>query len=153
MQKITDELTFIVQNFAEKFHDVPEAEFYAKPDPCKWSKIEILGHLIDSAQNNLRRFICVQYESEIPRIAYEQAAWVTANGYHAAKPEDIIHLWRLMNERVISVLNGMNEEHYSKLVNTAQDGVQHQHYSIFALADDYVSHMKHHVNQIICATP
>ena len=79
MQKITDELTFIIWKFAEKFRGLPEAAFYAKPDPYKWSKIEILGHLIDSAQNNLRRFICVQYESMMPWIVYQQDAWVTAN--------------------------------------------------------------------------
>ena len=59
----------------------------------------------------------------------------------------MIHLWRLMNERVISVLNAMNEEHYNKLVNTAKEGVQH--HSVFTLAEDYVKHLKHHLYQII----
>ena len=32
-------------------------EMSFKPDPHKWSKKEILGHLIDSAANNHQRFV------------------------------------------------------------------------------------------------
>jgi hypothetical protein len=89
----------------------------------------------------------VQYECGIPWIVYQQDAWVTANQYQSANHEDMIHLWRLTNERIISVLNGMNEEHYHKLVNTGKEGVQQD--SIFTLAEGYVQHLKHHLYQIV----
>jgi len=50
-----------------------------KPSPSKWSKKELIGHLIDSAHNNLRRFIVAQYE-EKPLIKYAQDYWVLAAG-------------------------------------------------------------------------
>ena len=35
------------------------------PSPSKWSKKEILGHLIDSAANNHQRFMRLQLQPEI----------------------------------------------------------------------------------------
>jgi hypothetical protein len=147
MQKIIDELTFIVREYHGEMMAIPQSVFYDKPNPLKWSKLEVLGHLIDSAQNNLRRFICAQYESVPPWIVYHQDVWVAANDYQSAIPEDMVQLWRLMNERVIGVLKTMDEKHYTRLVNTGKDTVQY--HSVFALAGDYVKHMKHHLNQIM----
>ena len=77
MQIIIQELRHLVDEFSQKINALPDSELYAKPIPTKWSKIEILGHLVDSAQNNLRRFICGQYESIPPLIVYDQDFWVT----------------------------------------------------------------------------
>jgi len=147
MQKIIDELTLIVRDYHGKMIEIPSSVFYDKPNSLKWSKLEILGHLIDSAQNNLRRFICAQYESVPPWIVYHQDIWVAANDYQSAIREELVQLWRLMNERVISVLKTMDEKYYTRLVNTGKDTVQY--HSVLALADDYVQHMKHHLNQIM----
>jgi DinB superfamily len=60
MKSVTTELITIITDFSNRIAEIPEAEFSAKPNPTKWSKKEVLGHLIDSAENNLRRFICGQ---------------------------------------------------------------------------------------------
>ena len=138
---------YLMDILPEKLGQISEADFSAKPSPEKWSKKQILGHLIDSAQNNLRRFICAQYESVPPWIVYHQDIWVAANDYQSAIREELVQLWRLMNERVISVLKTMDEKYYTRLVNTGKDTVQY--HSVLALADDYVQHMKHHLNQIM----
>ena len=75
---------------------IPELDWSAKPDPTKWSKKEVLGHLIDSAQNNLRRLIVTQYQPN-DKIIYEQNKWVEANQYQTMSTRDIIDLWRLLN--------------------------------------------------------
>ena len=46
---------------------IPEQDFTHKSAPEKWSKKEILGHLIDSATNNHQRFIRAQFEN-VPSI-------------------------------------------------------------------------------------
>ena len=61
MKNVTLELRDIVSAFTAKISAIPEKEFSAKPLANKWSQKEVLGHLIDSAQNNLRRFITGQY--------------------------------------------------------------------------------------------
>jgi hypothetical protein len=141
------ELQQIILEYTPKISAIPEEEFAAKPLPHKWSKKEVLGHLIDSAQNNLRRFICGQYEESPPHIVYEQDFWVAANGYAHANKEDMIQLWCLINERICSVLDTMPSANYSRTCNTSKESLQLR--SLEWLAEDYVKHMKHHINQII----
>jgi hypothetical protein len=143
MKDTTQELRKIVDAYTAKLTDIPEKEFLSKPLPHKWSKIEVLGHLIDSAQNNLRRFICAQYESEPPLIVYQQDFWVASNQYQQMKKEDVIALWRLLNLRIWAVLENMPPANYNKQCNT---GSLH---TIEWIAGDYVKHLKHHMNQII----
>jgi hypothetical protein len=51
MNATITELLSIINTYSEHFQSFSETEFSAKPNPAKWSKKEVLGHLIDSAQN------------------------------------------------------------------------------------------------------
>jgi len=147
MESVTTELRGIIREFTEKFSRISEAEFSAKPLPKKWSKKEVLGHLADSGQNNLRRFICGQYEQTSPHIVYDQDFWVAANGYQQASQQDVIAYWKLVNERICSVLTAMPKENYSRTCDTGKQ--TEQLHTLEWLAVDYVKHLKHHLNQII----
>jgi hypothetical protein len=147
MQIIIQELRDLIQTYSEKIAAISGPDFYAKPLPTKWSKVEVLGHLIDSSQNNLRRFICGQYESTPPRIIYDQDFWVSSNNYKEAKKESIIQLWKLLNERICDILETMPPSNYEKECNTGKDIEQLR--TLQWLAEDYVKHLKHHLNQII----
>lgn len=147
MKKTIQELDQIIKAYSKKISAIPESEFSAKPLPHKWSKKEVLGHLIDSAQNNLRRFICGQYESTPPKIIYAQNHWVTSNNYVATDTKEVIALWELMNKRIISVLGQMPSSAYAMTCDTGDTDSQLR--SLEWLATDYVRHLKHHLNQII----
>lgn len=146
MKETIDDLTSILTVYSGRMNALDESDFSRKSQAAKWSKKEIVGHLIDSAHNNLRRFISGQYE-RTPTIIYDQDFWVTANGYQTYTKEDIIKLWRLVNEQIIHVLENMPEENYRKECNTSKNGTAT--HSLEWLAHDYVKHMKHHINQII----
>lgn len=150
MKAIVDELNAVVNSITEKLGRMSESELAAKPLPNKWSKKEVLGHLIDSAHSNLRRFVVGQYESAPPHIIYEQDFWVTANGYQQESPANLIVLWRLINQRIAAVLVEMPKEKYSNLCNTGKGEVSLR--ALDWLAADYVKHMKHHINQILPET-
>ncbi len=149
MESIIKELNEIVVLCSHKFNQISEQDFSAKPNPSKWSWKEVVGHLIDSAQNNLRRFIVGQYEVE-PNIIYEQEFWVKSNRYQQAKKEDVILLWKLVNQQISSVLASMPKENYSRLCNTGRETPNLK--SIEWLASDYVQHLKHHINQVIAGS-
>ena len=147
MKNTIDELAGIIDSFSRKLHDIPANDFSAKPLPHKWSKKEVLGHLIDSAQNNLRRFICGQYESQPPRIRYDQDFWVAANGYQQMSREDVIVLWEQLNRRIAAVLANMPVENFSKACDSGREAPEL--HTLKWLAEDYVKHLKHHLNQIV----
>jgi hypothetical protein len=147
MKNTIAELNSLVESFAAKINAIPEAEFSAKPLPKKWSKKEVLGHLIDSGQNNLRRFIVGQYEATPPKIVYEQDFWVASNGYQKMDKDAVIRLWKLVNQQIATTLQHMPGENYGKKCDTGRNEVNLK--TLEWLADDYVKHMKHHLNQII----
>ena len=147
MKKTIEELDQIIGEYARKIGAIPETDFSAKPLSNKWSKKEAVGHLIDSAQSNMRRFICGQYESSPPKIVYDQDRWVASNNYLQMDSKEIIEFWRLINKRIIAVLSQMPASNYSLNCDTGKTEVKL--HSLEWLADDYVKHMKHHLNQVI----
>jgi hypothetical protein len=147
MQIIIHELLSVVREYRDKIQNISDSDFTKKPLPNKWSKIEVLGHLVDSAHNNLRRFVCGQYESEPPKIVYDQDFWVVANDYSNLKKADVLQLWTLLNERIANVLRAMPKTNYTKQCDTGKGSVQLR--SLEWLAADYLKHMKHHLNQIL----
>lgn len=147
MQNVILELRIIINEFPSKLQSISDSAFAVKPHPHQWSKQEILGHLIDSASNNLRRFICGQYEPEPPHVVYNQDFWVYANQYQQAKPADLITLWKLLNERVLAVWQQMPEEHYANVCDTGRQ--TSSLHTMEWLARDYVRHLKHHLNHLV----
>jgi len=143
MEKVVQELRELMIDFSVRLAEIPDADFSAKPQPHKWSKKEIVGHLIDSAQTNLRRFICAQYETIPSKIVYEQDFWVAANQYQNRPAESVIALWKLINTQIILVLASMPKDKYE-----AQSETNELH-TLAWLAEDYVRHMKHHLEQIV----
>lgn len=147
MKQTIHELTEIISEYSIKIGAIPEKEFSMKSSPERWSKKEVLGHLIDSAQNNLRRFICGQYETTPQKIVYSQNDWVGLNGYQQAESQEIIALWALLNKRIASILQQMPPSAYVKLSDTGKNAIET--HTLEFLAVDYVKHLKHHLNQII----
>ncbi|WP_369436042.1 hypothetical protein [Lysinibacillus fusiformis] len=63
MHNVIDNLTYWIMKVIEEFKLMSELEVSQRPLPEKWSK-KISGHLCDSANHNLERFIKVQYEKQ-----------------------------------------------------------------------------------------
>ncbi|MEP2667855.1 MAG: DinB family protein [Cyclobacteriaceae bacterium] len=147
MKEIVKELNEIVEIFAERIGNFSEADLSEKPLPNKWNKKEVVGHLVDSGQNNLRRFIVGQHTATPPKIVYDQEFWVMANDYQNMAGKDVIALWKLVNKQISNVLTTMESDKYLKTCDTSKEGEQLR--SLEWLADDYVKHLKHHLNQVI----
>ena len=97
-----NKLTAIVAEYPERFQGIAEDKFSFKPSPEKWSKKEILGHLIDSATNNHQRFIRAQFEDK-PEIYYDQDMWVQYNHYNDMPLSQLIHFWTAYNLQLIEL--------------------------------------------------
>jgi len=103
MQATIEHLQKITVNYSGRLSAIPEEAYCHKPGPGKWSKKEILGHLVDSAQNNIRRFLVAQYE-DTPVILYNQDKWVDLTNYQHYPTRDLLSLWILLNRHICRVL-------------------------------------------------
>lgn len=116
-----------------------------KPAPGKWSKKEILGHLVDSAQNNLRRLVVTQYQQN-DRIVYHQDEWVDYQGYQHAPTNEIVQLWVLLNRQLARTMRNVPEEKLGFVCNTGKTSPEL--HTLQFLAEDYVKHLRHHLAQM-----
>ena len=117
MQIIISQLEKIRTDYTPQLNHLNEEDFAHKPSPVKWSSKECLGHLIDSALNNARRFVVAQHEDK-PLIVYEQEKWVSASGYQNYPLRDWIDLWVLINKHVVIILKNIPEEYREREVQT-----------------------------------
>ncbi len=144
MQQTVEQLEAIVNEYSVKFLNLSEEELCFRPALDKWSKKEIIGHLIDSAQTNIRRFIVAQYQIN-PDIVYEQNYWVAAQNYQHYNAGDLINLWQLLNKHIVMVLLQMPEEKYQLKCKAGGTELV----TLEFIANDYIAHHLHHLKQIV----
>jgi hypothetical protein len=146
MESISALLSGVVEKHLPALRSVTAEEFNFKQSPSKWSKKEILGHLIDSAHNNIRRFIVAQYEDK-PKIVYNQDKWVALTSYQQYNLPDLIQLWWLLNKHICHILKNVPPDMAERESQTEEL------YSVKWLAQDYIKHLKHHLHQILNLEP
>jgi hypothetical protein len=125
---------------------VDEKAWEQKISPGKWSKKEILGHLLDSAYTNLRRFVVSQYE-ETPKIVYNQDKCVAISNYQQYPIRDLIELWHGVNKHIIIVWKNMPT---TVTQRTCETGEVH---TLEWLAADYNKHLAHHMHALLELEP
>ena len=146
MNAIAMELETAISQQLPLLHAIPRHEMLYKPSPSKWSKKETLGHIIDSAQNNIRRFVLTQYET-MPKITYNQDMWVSIAGYQGYDLPDLINLWWLLNKHICNILKDMPEEMAMRKCETGEI------HTLEWLATDYIKHLRHHMHQVVNLEP
>jgi hypothetical protein len=145
---IANELVGAVETASAKLKLLHETEVTLKPTPNKWSKKEILGHLMDSASNNHQRFIRAQMvdgDSEFAFPGYEQDDWVRRQDYNSKPWTELVELWRLFNRHVAHALRGIADDKLEKTHCRIGSG---EPVPLGFIAEDYLTHMKHHLAQL-----
>ncbi|SRR5881394_3101300 len=146
LESIALELDRIIDQHLSALQFIPEAKFLYKPSPTKWSKKEILGHVVDSAQSNIRRFIVAQYEEQ-PKIVYNQDKWVAITNYQQYSLPDLISLWYLVNKHMCHLLRNISPEMAGRKIQTEDL------HTVQWLAQDYIKHLLHHLHQVLELEP
>ena len=137
-------LEFLLECIPGLLGQLTEEGFTHRISPEKWSKKEILGHLIDSAANNHQRFVRAQFE-ESPFIRYDQHAWNKHGFYSKRKTADLIRFWTEYNRFLLELLRHMPQNAINKQCRTGETEIHRLEF----LIDDYVKHMENHLRQLI----
>ena len=138
-----DRLQHHVDTIPMQLRSFTSEEFSGKPAPDKWSKKQILGHLIDSATNNHHRFVRGQFEKN-PTILYEQDKWNAHSYYEKFSDAHLIAFWEIYNRHLIELIRNI-PPHLMQSQCTMDDGSTR---TLEWLFDDYVRHMENHLEQI-----
>ena len=141
---VAEELLRVVEAAAARLRAVSDAEAAEPSAPGKWSRKEILGHLIDSAANNHQRFVRAQEGAEYSGPRYEQEHWVGAQGYASSSWPELIEFWRLYNRHLARVIGRIPAE---RLGVSCRIGPA-EPVTLGFVVEDYLEHLKHHLRQI-----
>ncbi|CAM3485775.1 DinB family protein [Paenibacillus lupini] len=146
MTSVVTHLEKLIKAIPDKLKAWPEERMVTPRAVGKWSNLQILGHLCDSAINNLTRMIQAQSASEPLAITpYNQDKWVEAQRYADASVNEIITLWASLNSALIRVITAVPENLIRAKQIRLTSGEQH---TLEWLISDYLEHMKHHLHQI-----
>jgi hypothetical protein len=129
------------------------------PAPGKWSPREIIGHLIDSAQNNHGRFVRAQLADDLISPGYAQDDWVRVQGYNERDWSELVELWARYNinishvmARVPSDIAGRPRRKHNLHERAWKPVPADEPATLAYFMADYVGHIEHHLRQIWAAT-
>jgi hypothetical protein len=143
-EKPIQRLQYLCTTIPPLLSKIKEDNFSSKPSSDKWSKKEILGHLIDSATNNHQRFVRVQFE-HVPTISYDQIKWNSHTHYNQIDSKHLISFWAAYNLHLVELIKLIPKDNLTRECNIGRDTPV----TLQWLIDDYVRHLEHHLKQIV----
>src|ERR1700735_3012400 len=80
---------------------ISETEASVPEREGKWSAKQVIGHLTDSAVNNLGRIVRMQLEQDQHLPGYDQTSWVRVQRYDEREWPEVLGLWFALNEHIV----------------------------------------------------
>ncbi|MEO5682275.1 MAG: DinB family protein [Chitinophagaceae bacterium] len=140
------QLDHYIETLPERYGALSEEVMRQFSAPGKWSRLQVLGHLVDSAINNLKRFTDIQVSPQPYTVqAYQQNELVTINNYQDLPLAHVLLLWQLLNQQIIYIAANIPAEKLHYPVNPQYRNNEMK--TLAWLICDYVAHMEHHIKQ------
>lgn len=150
-----DDLRDVTLSAARRMRELSPEQAASPVAPGKWSPKQIIGHLIDSASNNHRRFVLAQLKDDLRFEGYAQDGWVDVQRYADRSWEDLLVLWEAFNLHMAQVMDAVPADvrlravtdHNLEAVSweTVRPG---EPVSLDFMMRDYTGHLRNHLRQI-----
>jgi hypothetical protein len=143
-QAVAHDLLQTIEAALPKLRAISEPDAERPRAAGKWSRKQIVGHLIDSAANNHHRFVRAQEGPMLSFPPYAQDHWVSSQHYQDRSWNDLVTLWHAYNRHLTHVIGRIAEDrrHVPCTIETNEP------VTLEFLASDYVEHLRHHLGQI-----
>jgi hypothetical protein len=145
MQKVIEKFERLLAENLDYFKTTAISILEEKISEEKWSKKEILGHLIDSSIHNLVRFTEINYSGKLYIYrTYNQNDLVKINQYQEMNIGELVQLWFSINNQILRLFKTVTEEALEYKIQLTDNST----IDLRFLMTDYVEHLEHHINQI-----
>jgi hypothetical protein len=141
--ELGERLTGVLRGAMPWLLTISEAEASVPEREAKWSGKQVIGHLTDSAVNNLARFVRMQIEPGVNLPGYLQMEWVSLQHYQEREWAEVLGLWFALNEHVAWMVAHVER---AKLSNKGV--VEGEPVTLGFVIADYVAHMEHHLRSM-----
>ena len=134
-----------IQQLKNQIHHISEEELALKTAPEKWSKKEILGHLIDSSKYFLNRCENIFSKSETFELTrFDQDALVKLYNYQAQDTYTLMILFQSLNSQILELIKNFTEDQLKKTLKFNDKTL-----TVENLIEGYLRHLDHHLTQIL----
>lgn len=108
----------------------------------KWSPQLVIGHLTDSATNNLARIVRLQISPE-PLPSYDADAWIALQHYAGREWKQVFDLWLALNRHLAWTIRQVPQHSLSNHGTVGGTVV-----SLGFVIEDYIAHLRHHLDPL-----
>lgn len=137
LERVTDEVSAATRTWSQ-------ADWQQRRAPGKWSRVEIIGHLVDSARNNIERAVRALSAGSLEWPSYQQDEQVRVQRYHETSAAQTVALWHLLNHHLAHIVRGIPEP--KRTITCTIIGWRTL--PLEQLLIDYTAHLEHHIRQI-----
>jgi len=149
MLNIAEDLRGTIHAALPLLEGITDGDASIPTEPGKWSRKEILGHLLDSAGNNQQKFVRSMERAELDFVGYHQNFWVESQRYNTADWSGLIAFWRAYNLHLAHIIENTDPALLANSITVEDHGT----FTLEFIMRDYVEHLKHHLLQILPAGP
>lgn len=148
-EPITQGLSVLINEWEPKLSGLTDNVITQRRNSQNRTIKQIVGHMIDSASNNIHRIVHMQYQESplrFPNYASNgnNDRWIAIQNYQEEDWKIMINMWKYSNLHIIHVIKNVdsskldNQWHYSEeMLISLKDGII-----------DYLRHFKLHLNEI-----
>ena len=149
MTSPAERLALLLQTTPVRLANISDHDASQVPGTGRWSKKEVLGHLIDSAGNNHQRFVRAQLADRLDFPEYQQEGWVAVQSYATESWPDLVNLWLLLNRHLVHIIRHIPETCLSRLCTIGGN----EPIPLSQVIEGYLTHLEHHLKSLEDAAP
>jgi hypothetical protein len=148
MKELSKKLSQAIESAEPILRQVSEAESNKPVLKGGWSRKQVIGHLIDSASNNHQRFVRASLQGSLEFPGYDQDGCVRVQAVQDAPWPLLVALWKNYNLYLAHVIAHLPASQLEAQCRIGED----KPVTLKFLADDYLTHLLHHLAQIAATT-
>ncbi len=162
-EPLFDDFLLKIEQGITRFRDLDEKIYTKRRNSQNRNIKQIIGHMIDSASNNIHRIIHLQYRDcplQFPNYASNgnNDRWISIQNYEDENWEDLLNLWKYSHLHILHVIKNIKNEMLENewisgpgetvAARESEIGPLHEAVTLKEMVVDFPRHFKLHLDEI-----